>query len=338
MLKDYIFPIDLSLVFIGFQEGAKAEQSLKTPSASNTKALETGQPNLEKILAKMKNNDFSAVSPQETEAFDQALKQIQEKIKKAGGSKTGLSSLDLKIYNQDLINHISPTIDEILENGLQYDWGIDLDRIEKRGAQLRTSIAGGGADFSSVVTSFQKLKEDAETKKKKYTQEKEEAHKKIMKVTAETKEKINALSSVSVLKRSSAKQKILTEEKAVLESLQKIILDQTKNLKGVADAFETAIKNIMAISKLSREQVEKLPSWSEWQEMKLHPETIPQKIQPSILSRSRRSADSQHPQQPIPQTIEEQKPQPRPLPPLPNLPKNDPPSRLPPPIPSQSAG
>lgn len=101
-------------------------------------------------------------------------------------------------------------------------------------------------------------------KKKKYTQEKEEAHKKIIKVTAETKERIGALSSVNALKRSSAKEKILTEEKAALEPLQKIILDQTKNLKGVADAFSTAARNIMAISKLSRKQIDSLPSWSEW--------------------------------------------------------------------------
>ena len=268
------------------------------------------------------------------ETFDQAVKQTQEKIKKAEGSKTSLSSLEIKIYSQDLINHISPTINEILESGLKYNWGIDLELVEKRGAQLRTSIAGGGADFSSVVTSFQKLKEDAEIKKKKYTQEKEQAHKKIIKITTETKEKINALSAVNILKRSSAKQKILAEEKAMLEPLQKIILDQTKNIKGVADAFEQAVKNIMTISKLPREQIERLPSWREWENMKLHPETIPQKIQASILSPVRQPVSPRRLQQPVPHDGEAQKPQSRPLPPLPSRP----PSRLPPPIPSQSAG
>ena len=282
----------------------------------------------------MKNNDFSSISPKEMETFDQAVKQTQEKIKKAEGSKTSLSSLEIKIYSQDLINHISPTINEILESGLKYNWGIDLELVEKRGAQLRTSIAGGGADFSSVVTSFQKLKEDAEIKKKKYTQEKEQAHKKIIKITTETKEKINALSAVNILKRSSAKQKILAEEKAMLEPLQKIILDQTKNIKGVADAFEQAVKNIMTISKLPREQIERLPSWREWENMKLHPETIPQKIQASILSPVRQPVSPRRLQQPVPHDGEAQKPQSRPLPPLPSRP----PSRLPPPIPSQSAG
>lgn len=66
--------------------------------------------------------------------------------------------------------------------------------------------------------------------------------------------------------------------------------------------------------------------------MKRHPETIPQKIQSSILSRSRRSVAPQRPQQPIPQDHEQQ------LRPLPPLPKSNPPSRLPPPTPSQSAG
>jgi hypothetical protein len=317
LIKAHIFPIGLAFILFGFQGEVKAEQSLKTLPVSHGETLETGQPTLEKTLVKMKNNDFSTISSKEMEEYDQAVRQIQEKIKRAGDNKTSLSSMELKIYNQNLINHISPTIDEILEGGLKYGWGIDLELIEKRGAQLSTSIGGGGADFSSVVTSFQKLKEDAEVKKKKYTQEKAEAHKKIIKVTAETKEKIGALNSVNALKRSSVKEKILAEEKAALEPLQKIILDQTKNLKGVADAFETAVKNLVAISKLSRKQIDSLPSWKEWQEMKLHPETIPQKIQPSILSRSRRSVAPQRPQQPIPQE-QEQKPQLRPLPPIPS--------------------
>ncbi|MGV8948385.1 MAG: hypothetical protein ACOH2E_03330 [Candidatus Paracaedibacter sp.] len=169
MLKNYIFLMGLVLVSVGTQEEVMAGQSLKVPFDSQTETLETGQPTLEKILAKMKNNDFSSISPKEMETFGQAVKQIQEKIKKAGDSKTGLSSLEIKIYGQDAINHISPTIDEILESGLKYKWGIDLDLVEKRGGQLRKSIAGGGADFSSIVTSFQKLKEDAEIKKNKYT-------------------------------------------------------------------------------------------------------------------------------------------------------------------------
>jgi hypothetical protein len=323
MLKNYIFLMGLVLVSVGTQEEVMAGQSLKVPFDSQTETLETGQPTLEKILAKMKNNDFSSISPKEMETFGQAVKQIQEKIKKAGDSKTGLSSLEIKIYGQDAINHISPTIDEILESGLKYKWGIDLDLVEKRGGQLRKSIAGGGADFSSIVTSFQKLKEDAEIKKNKYTQEKEEAHKKIMKITAETKEKINALSSVNFLKRPAAKQKILADEKAALEPLQKTILDQTRNLKGVADAFEQAIKNIMTISKLPREKIERLPSWREWEKMKLHPETIPQEIGSSVLSRVRHSASPRRPQQPLPYEVEEQKQQPRSLPPVP---KSSPPS------------
>lgn len=215
---------------------------------------------------------------------------------------------------------------------------MDLDLVEERGGKLRASIGGGGADLSSVVTSYQKLKEDAETKKKKYTQEKEEAQQKVTKITAETKEKLDALSSVNVLRRSSIKEKILKEEKASLEPLQKTILEQTKNLKGVADALEKAATNIMAISKLSRKQVESLPSWSAWKEMKAHPEAISQKIHSSVLSRSRRAAAPQRPQQAIPQKLDERQETTAPLRPLPPLPKSGPPSRPSLPIPSQATG
>lgn len=76
MLKGYIFPVGLAFVFFNLQGEVKAEQSLKAPPVSHGRTLETGDPALEKILAKMKNNDFSTVSPKEMEAFDQTVKQI----------------------------------------------------------------------------------------------------------------------------------------------------------------------------------------------------------------------------------------------------------------------
>ncbi len=331
MKKGYIFPAVLGLAFIGFQQETKAQQNLKWPFS--IKKTDQSAQSLENILNKMKKRE--ELSSREKQDFDQALKQIQEKIKKAGGKQTTLSSLEAGIYNQNLINQVSPTIEEILESGLNYAWGMDLALIEERGGKLRASIGGGGADLSSVVTSYQKLKEDAETKKKKYTQEKEEANKKIIQITEETKRKLEALNPIDTPERSSEKQKILEEEKAALEPLQKIILDQTKNLKGVTDALEKAVTNIMAISKLSREQVEGLPSWSVWKEMKAHPETIPQKIQPSVLSRSRRAVPHQPPQRAIPQKPDEAQETTAPRRPLPSLPNSGPPSRRPPPIPSQ---
>jgi hypothetical protein len=53
---------------------------------------------LEMILEKMKNND--PLSPEEKDAFDQAVQDVNEKIKEAGGKKTTLTTIESKVNKQ----------------------------------------------------------------------------------------------------------------------------------------------------------------------------------------------------------------------------------------------
>lgn len=318
----------LGLAIHGFQEETAATQ----PTFLREKNGEASNSMLDEIIRKMEKND--KLSANEEQTFDQALQQINEKKKMAGGRVTALSPLEQKIYSQDRINKITPTINDILENGLMFNWGMDLKLLEERGKNLRSgNVPGGGADLSSVVTTFQKQKENSETKKKRFAQEKNEAIQKIKEITEETKAKLDALNSVNTLKRPSLKQKIQEEEKAALESLNKIIIQRNQDLKGVEEANETTITKIMAITKLDRQTVEKLPDMTTWKEMKAHPETIHKKIEPAVFARHRGVPKTKAFQE-APQVIEEEKENvnpsrpmlPVPFPPVPKRPP--PPSRL----------
>lgn len=297
----------LGLVVNGIQGEARA-----------TQPLVVSDQNVLDIIGKMEKNDV--LSAKEKQTFEQALQKVQDKMDKQGIKAAALTPFEQRLYSQGLINKIKPTINEILESGLNFPWGMDLKLLEERGTNLRHgNIPKGGADLSSVVTSFQKQKENSEVKLQKYTQEKNEALQKIEKITKETKVKLDALSSVNFLKRPSEKQKIQEEEHSALELLRKTIEQRNKDLKGVQDANETAIKSIMSITKLDRQTVENLPSLTTWTEMKAHPETIPQKIEPTVFAHHRLVRKAPTSQEVSPVTVGQAKenisPQRPPLPP-----------------------
>jgi len=195
----------------------------------------------------------------------------------------GLSPFEQSIRSQDQLNKATPTINDILESGLKFPWGIDLDMVEKRGKAIRVSVSGGGADMTSVITTYQS-NEDFITKK---AGEKDGVVQQIKKITEETSAKLASLNTVNFLKRPSEKRKIEEEEKVALEPLQKKIETLNQTLKNMIDGREKAMATIMAITKLDRKVVEKLPTLTAWKEMKAHPETFPQ-IDPSSLKRPRR--------------------------------------------------
>jgi hypothetical protein len=267
----------LSILLLGF--GIQGETSATQP-------LSAPQQNVMEIIGKMEKND--ELSAKERQIFDQELQKVQNKMDKQGIKAAALTHFEQGVYSQGLINKIKPTINEILENGLNFPWGMDLNLLEERGTNLRHgNVPKGGADLSSVVTSYQKQKENAEVKIQKYTQEKNEALQEIEKITKETKEKLDALNSVNFLKRPSAKQKIEEEERSALDLLRKTIEQRNKAIKGVEEANETAIKSIMSMTKLDRQTVENLPNMTTWKDMKAHPEKIPQKIEPAVFGRHR---------------------------------------------------
>jgi len=277
-MRSSLFLLILGFIFTVFQGEASASQSAS--SSSSSEGAVTG------IIEKMKKND--PLSFQEKRTFENALSIVENKIKSAGGAMTSLSSFEQSIYSQDQLNKTTPTINDILESGLQFPWGMDLDMVENRGKAIRVSISGGGADLTSVITTYQS-NEDFIAKK---TKEKEDAIQQITKITEETKAKLASLNTVNFLKRASEKKKIQEEEKASLGDLQKKIETLNQTLKNMKDGREKALTTMMTITKLGRAVIEKLPTLSAWKEMKAHPETIPQKIDPSILKRPRRAAPS----------------------------------------------
>jgi hypothetical protein len=140
--------------------------------------------NLETILAKIKNND--PLSREEKIAFDQAVQDVNEKIKKAGGKKTTLTTIESRVNNQRQINEIRPTISDLLEKGKQYPWGLDLELVEKRGFAIRSGQLGG-EDVTSYISTFQKAKTNPNDPKY------HAALNKIIRVTKLSEDKIKSL-------------------------------------------------------------------------------------------------------------------------------------------------
>jgi len=110
---------------------------------------------LKAILVKMKNND--PLSQTEKTEFNNAVQHVESKIANADGKKTSLTTVESQINNQQKINQITPTINDLLEKGKQYPWGLDLDLVEKRGFAIRSGQLGG-EDVTSYISTFQKFK------------------------------------------------------------------------------------------------------------------------------------------------------------------------------------
>ena len=284
-MRTSLFLIMIGFIICVFQGEANASESHPSP-----------EDRVIVIIEKMKKND--PLTFQEKLIFENALRIVQNKVKASGGVLTSLSPFEQNVRSQDQLNKAEPTINEILESGIQFPWRIDLDMVEKRGKAIRVSVSGGGADLTSVITTYQS-NEDFIAKKEK---EKEEATQQIKKITEETKEKLASLEKIIFLKRPFAKQKIQDEEQAALGNFQKKIEALNETLKNMKASREKALSTIMAITKLDRAVIEKLPNLSVWKEMKAHPETIPQQIDPSILNRSRRAGPGSAPLRGIPQS------------------------------------
>ena len=153
-----------------------------------------------------------------------------------------------RLTGQESLETIKPGLAEILDDSVP--WGVNLALVNERGANVRKSIAGGGADFSSKITLYQKHKSvDKNLKVQQVTVEE-----KLKKAKAD----LASLNPVKIYRRPKTRKiiKALKDEQASLE-------EKIKKNEGMMKIFE---KTIMVSTGLTLVQVQNLPGLDEWKE------------------------------------------------------------------------
>lgn len=183
-----------------------------------------------------------------------ALLTLSEKDKECIKLKASLTELEKNLTEYEKehseLKEKTPRLKDILDNSVP--WGVNLEKMEKRGSIIR-KVQGGGNDFSSKITLYQKHSSNAKEliQQRLVLQSQLENAKK-------SKKSLNPLKAYSQSK----------EENKIKKQI-KTIDEKTKNSLDIKMMNQFG-ENIKCLTGLKQEQLDKLPSFETKKGMKDH--------------------------------------------------------------------